>query len=301
MDGNYIPYLKYTEFEVEYTPNHFNTGNDFFINDKNYNNTNVYEYSSKNINYFPDHLSEINNIVPENINYYDNRKIYKNNIFIETKDINPQNNNNLYITQNIHLNDINYQKYLLNIKSDSDDNSLKKENKKNNSQNKNILNNEIYNIIQIYEAPPLELTPISENEKNESIEKRNPPKYYRKRKIYSLEDNSEIKRKNKLFDLDFNELEKISKKYDSKEFENNLFIRAIKSSNSKNKTKIQNKNQVNNENKKEKNYLKYLTKDDTKVKSEPIINDINNDNNNNNKNKDYHINTTINYKKIYEN
>ena len=37
------------------------------------------------------------------------------------------------------------------------------------------------NIIQIYEAPPLELTPIMEIEKNE--EKRKPPKYYRKKII----------------------------------------------------------------------------------------------------------------------
>ena len=301
MDRNYIPYLKYNEFEMDFTPNHFNTGSDFFINEKN---EKINESNSQNINYYPDHLSEYNYIIPENINFFDNRKIYKNNIFIESKDLSPH-NSFLLKTKNIHLDDMNYQKYLLNIKSNNDEDSLEKRiNKKNKSQNKNISNNEEYNIIQIYEAPPLELTPISENEKTESIERRKPPKYYRKKKIYTLEDDVETKRKNKLFDLDFNELEKISKKFDSKEHENNLFIKAIKSSNSKNKKRII-ENRENNENKKEKKE-NILTKEpqikiETKINDNIIdnINENNSDSNNNNNNskKNYHINTTINYKK----
>lgn len=31
MNKNIIPYLKYTEFEDVYKPNHFHTGHDFFI------------------------------------------------------------------------------------------------------------------------------------------------------------------------------------------------------------------------------------------------------------------------------
>ena len=207
MNRKYIPYLRYNEFEDEYTPNHYHTGNDFFTIDKTYN---IYESNKKNANYCPEHVSEFNQIIPENMNYLDNRKIFKNNIFIETKDLSAQNNNFLYTSKQIHLDDMNYQKYLLNVKNENS--NRKKMNKKNNSQNKNLTNSETYNIIQIYEAPPLELTPISENEKNESIEKRKPPKYFRKKKIYSLEDNKpEVKNKTKLFDLDFNELEKMLK------------------------------------------------------------------------------------------
>ena len=176
MSRKFIPSLRYNEFEDEYTPNHYHTGNDFFTIDKTYN---IYEPSNKKAKYYQDHVSEFSQIIPENMNYFDNRKIYKNNIFIETKDLSP-NNNFLYTSKHIHLEDMNYQKYLLNIKDENS--NRKKMNKKNNSQNKNNSNSETYNIIQIYEAPPLELTPISENEKNEFLEKRKPPKYFRKKK-----------------------------------------------------------------------------------------------------------------------
>ena len=328
MNRNYIPYLKYNEFEEEFADNHFHTGNDFFTIDKI---DIIYESNKKNIG--PNHVSEINHIIPENVNYFDNRKIYKNNIFIETKELTPQNNNFLYSSKNIHLDDDrNYQKYLLNIK-DGNNSNKKKLNKKNNSQNK-IANLETYNIIQIYEAPPLELTPISENEKNESIEKRKPPKYFRKKKIYTLEEtNTESKNKTKLFDLDYNELEKISQKFDSKEHENNPFLRAIKSSNSKNKkrlyeskdntenninTKVKEKDKDNKDKDKDKdkdkenekpkkNYSRYLTKE-LKPKTELKINDnitnnikTTNNTNNNTNNNNLSINTNINYKKYIKN
>ena len=157
MNPNYIPYLKNNEFQEEYAPNHFHTGNDFFTIEKT---NDIYESNNKNI--YPNHISEKNHIVPKKVKYFDNRNIYKNNIFIETKELTPQNNNFLFSSKNIHLDDMNYQKYLLNIKDDYNNSNKKKLNKKNNSQNK-IANLETYNIIQIYEAPPLELTPISEN------------------------------------------------------------------------------------------------------------------------------------------
>ena len=270
MNRNYIPYLRFNQFEDDdYPPSHFNTGNDFFTIDKSYNTFD----SNNNISYYQDNNSEFNHIIPQNMNYFDNRKIYKNNIFIETKDLSSQ-NNFVYSSKNIHFDDRNYQKYLLNIKNESN-NRKKIINKKNNSQNKNTSNSETYNIIQIYEAPPLELTPISENEKNESIEKRKPPKYYRKKIIYTLEDKTENKPKNKLFDLDFNELEKISKKFESKEHENDRFLKAIKSSNSKNK-KILNENREEKEvkNQKEKNYQRFLTKDINEKKDSKLNDSI---------------------------
>ena len=302
MNDNYIPYLKYNEFGEEYTFNHYHTGNDFFTIDKNSN------------KYYPDHLSELNQIIPEDINLFDNRNIYKNNIFLETKELTPQ-NNFVYSSKNIHLEDMDYKKYLLNIK---DENTHRKRsiNKKNNSQNKITKNLETFDIIQIYEAPPLELTPISENEKNESIEIKKKPKYYRKKKIYSLEDNNiEIKSKNKLFDLDFNELEKISKKFESKEHENNPFLRAIKSSNSKNKKKVlesKDSTEIKDSKKEklekekiekekiekekiEKNYVKYFSKESiVKPQLKKSDNIINNKNIKINNNMNININSSIN-------
>jgi len=262
MQKNYIPYLKSNEFEEEFTPNHFHTGNDFFTIQKSYN---IYDSNRKNMNYYHEHSSDFNQIIPLDMNYIDDGRIYKNNNFLETKDLS-SNNNFLYSSKNIHLDDMNYQKYILNINNENNNSKIKRINKKNNSQNKNISNTETYNIIQIYEAPPLELTPISENEKNESEEIRKPPKYYRKKKIYSLEDSKECK--NKLFDLDYNELEKIRKKYENKNqnYNYNTFLKNTKLNNSKSKKK----NTDENEEKTEKNYLKFFKKFETKISDSAI-------------------------------
>ena len=62
---------------------------------------------------------------------------------------------------NIHFNDINYKKYVINLKNDDGYHSgFKRIKKKNYSLNKNIITPDTYNVIQIYEAPPLELNPI---------------------------------------------------------------------------------------------------------------------------------------------
>ena len=266
MHINYIPYLKSNEFEEVYTPKHFHTGNDFFTIQRS---KNIYDSTRKYLNYNDDNSSEFSHIIPQNTNFFDSRKKYTNNYFLETKELSP-NHNCFYSSKNIFLDDMHYQKYLLHLNIEGSNSKIKKINKKNNSQNKNVSNQQTYNIIQIYEAPPLELTPISENEKNEFEIKRKPPKYYRKKKIYSLEDKKE--NKNKLFDLDYNELEKIRKKYENKNLDSNCnynnFLKHTKLTNSKPK------NKTNNESveKKEKNYLRYLSKDD---KNEVKISDNN--------------------------
>ena len=47
MNRNYLPYLKCSEFEDEYNSNYFNTENEFFEIQKNYNS---YESNQKNHN-----------------------------------------------------------------------------------------------------------------------------------------------------------------------------------------------------------------------------------------------------------
>ena len=42
------------------------------------------------------------------MNLFDNRNIYKNNIFLETKELTPQ-NNFVYSSKNIHLEDMHYK------------------------------------------------------------------------------------------------------------------------------------------------------------------------------------------------
>ena len=245
MHKNYIPYLKYNEFEEIYTPNHFHTGNDFFTIQRS---NNIFDSTRKNSNYYDGNSSENCHIILQNSNYFDNGEIYKNNNFLETKELSP-NNNFLYSSKNIHFDDMPYQKYILHLNTEESNSKIKKINKKNKSQNKNVSNHE-YNIIQIYEAPPLELTPISEIEKNEFEVKRKPPKYYRKKKIYSLEDNKENKN-NKLFDLDYNELEKIRKKYENKNLDSNYnynnFLKHTKLTNSKPKNKTNNVSIMNDD------------------------------------------------------
>ena len=255
MHKNYIPYLKYNEFEEIYTPNHFHTGNDFFTIQRS---NNIFDSTQKNANCYDGNSSEYRHIIPQNTNFFDNRKIYENNNFLETKELSP-NNNFLFSSKNIHFDDMPYQKYILHLNTEGSNSTIKKINKKNKSQNKNVSNHE-YNIIQIYEAPPLELTPISEIEKNEFEEKRKPPKYYRKKKIYSLEDNKENKN-NKLFDLDYNELEKIRKKYENKNLDSNYnynnFLKHTKLTNSKPKNKTNNESRE----KKDNIYFRNLTTD----------------------------------------
>ena len=101
MNKNIIPYLKYTEFEDVYKPNHFHTGHDFFIFPKNYS---FYDSTKKNISYFPNHISEYNQIIPEydinNISYIENKRSFNNNILSETRELSPINNNNFLYTKN---------------------------------------------------------------------------------------------------------------------------------------------------------------------------------------------------------
>ena len=283
MNKNIIPYLKYTEFEDVYKPNHFHTGHDFFIFPKNYS---FYDSTKKNISYFPNHISEYNKIIPEydinNISYIENKRSFNNNILSETRELSPINNNNfLYTSKSIYLDDIHYQKYMLNLKNDNNSNSNSKAkkviNKKNNSLNKNQ-NAETYSIIQIYEAPPLELTPIEENEKEASNDKRRKPKYYRKKTIYTLENNFASKNKidDKFINLNYSILDSS---------QDNILLKSIKSNTSKTKKRIfDNKEESNNKDEEkethkiEKSYFKYITKD-KKENTEPSFIESNSNNN----------------------
>ena len=283
MNKNIIPYLKYTEFEDVYKPNHFHTGHNFFIYPKNYN---LYESTKKNISYFPNHISEYNQIIPEydtnNISYIESKRSFNNKMPSEARELSPVNNNNfLYTSKSIYLDDIHYQKYMLNLKNESNSNSNSKVkkviNKKNNSQTKNQ-NSETYSIIQIYEAPPLELTPIEENEKDASNEKRKKPKYYRKKTIYTLENNYPSKSKidEKFINLNYSVLDSS---------QDNILLKSIKSNTSKTKKRIfdskeefNNKNNESETHKIEKSYFKYITKD-KKEKTEPSLIESNNNSN----------------------
>ena len=114
----------------------------------------------------------------------------------------------------------------------------------------------MYNIIQIYEAPPLELTPIMEIEKYE--EKRKPPKYYRKKIIYSLEEENE---KNNEKEHNINEKRNNFYKYKN----NNAMLRKTKLSNSKINEEIINNNMDKTKAEKdEKKYLNYSVKENNK-------------------------------------
>ena len=282
MNKNIIPYLKYTEFEDVYKPNHFHTGHDFFIFPKNYS---YYESNKKNISYFPNHISEYNQIIPEydlnNVSYIESKRSFNNNnIFSETRELSPINNNNfLYTSKSIYLDDIHYQKYMHNLKNDNNSNSNSKAkkviNKKNNSQSK-YPNSETYSIIQIYEAPPLELTPIEENEKDTSNENRKKPKYYRKKTIYSLENNFESKSKldDKFINLNYSILDSS---------QDNILLKSIKSNASKtkkrifdNKEEFSNKNDEKETHKIEKSYFKYITKDKKEKTESSLIESSNN-------------------------
>ena len=187
MNRNYTPYLKFCEFDDDYKSCHFNTENEFFEIQSNYNSN---ESSRKNYkNNYKRHLSEYEEIIPQEYFTNENETIYSNDIFIDKRGLTGKKSIGRSLN-NIHFNDINYRKYISNLKNEGSSRSKsKKMNKKNNSKNKNICNYETYNIIQIYEAPPLELTPIMEIEKYE--QRRKPPKYYRKKTIYSLEDENE--------------------------------------------------------------------------------------------------------------
>ena len=200
MHRNYLPYLKCSEFEDEYKSNYFNTENEFFEIQKNYNS---HETTNKNYNSNSKiHLSEYEEIIPQENMENDTETIFSNNIIPEKNCFTGRKHNFGYSLKNIHFNDINYRKYISNLKTEGNQSKSRKVNKKNNILNKNVPNFETYNIIQIYEAPPLELSPIMEVEKIE--ERRKPPKYYRKKIIYSLEDENEKNNEDNITDTKLN-------------------------------------------------------------------------------------------------
>ena len=275
MHNSIIPYLDYSEYEDTYRPNHSNTGNNFYVVPKS---LNLQESLKKNTSYYGKHISEFDHINPEydlNITYFNNKSNYYNLINSETKEILSNNRNNFIFTSNsIYLDDINYKKYMYNLKNGNNNGKTKKSiNKKNNSQKKSS-NYDYYNIIQIYEAPPLELTPIEEKENDNSIYEKKKPKFYRKKKIYSLEDNNiNNKFENKFINLNYSLLDNSSQE--------NILLKSLKSNNnSKNKKRIIDKN----DNKKEKyknennnNNIKYLI-NEPKTKTKNILNENNSNN-----------------------
>ena len=251
MNRNYTPYLKFSEFEVDFKSCHYNTENAFFEIQNNYHPGELPNKNYKNI--IKRHLSEYEAMIPQD-NFDNNGNEYNNTIFLEKRDFSGAKKNFRYSLNNIHFNNTNYKKYITFLKNEHNYHSKpKRANKKSNSKNKNIVSPETYNIIQIYEAPPLELTPIMEVEKNEV--KRKPPKYYRKKIIYSLEDENE---KNNDNDNNMNEKRNNFFKYKN----NNAILRKTKLSNSKINEEIMNDNlDKTKEEKDEKKILKYSVKE----------------------------------------
>ena len=158
MDRNYNPNLKFSEFEEDNKTSNFNTQDEFFIFQNNYNlhGTSNKKYINKR------HHSEYEEIIPQDCFDNDNNTIFSSNNFYENRGLSSYKKNFIYNLNNLHFNDINYRKYLSNLKNESSSSKSKRIHKKNNSVNKYNLNIDTYNIIQIYEAPPLELTPILE-------------------------------------------------------------------------------------------------------------------------------------------
>ena len=278
MNRNYTPYLKFSEFDDDYKSCHFNTENEIFEIQNNYNS---YESSHKNYKYnYKRHLSENEEIIHQE--YFSNEKetIFSNDIFLDKRGLTGKKNYRRSLN-NIHFNDINYRKYVSNLKNEGNSRSKsKKMNKKNNSKNKNISNFQTYNIIQIYEAPPLELTPIMEIEKYE--QRRKPPKYYRKKIIYSIVDEKEkINEENNDNNNDI--------KINYLKYKNSSLLRRSKLSNSKINKEIVNEDENNanyNSNREKGNgkyYLKFLTKEN-KTKNEMTNNE---DTSSLNKRKDF--------------
>ena len=270
MNRNYAPYLRYSDFEDENNLNYYNTDEDFYIIQKDYNSCGL---PNKNNN-FKRHNSEYEQMIFRD--YFDDNN-FNNNLAMQKKELSETKRNLNNNSDNIFLNDMNYRKYISNIKVEGNHSKSKRSNKRNNSQNKNISNFETYNIIQIYEAPPLELTPIMEIEKFE--EKKKPPKYYRKSTIYSLEEENENEEDN----LSKNEIIYSKNK-------NSSFLRRSKLSNSQINKQILNnsleKFNDKNSNKGEndsKNYQKYINKGNN-IKLEAIINNNNNKPNNSQRN-----------------
>jgi len=259
MNRNYTPYLKFCEFDDDYKSCHFNTENEFFEIQSNYNSNESSHKNYKNNN--KRHLSEYEEIIPQEYFSNENQTIFSNDLFIDQRGLTGKKNLGRSLN-NIHFNDINYRKYISNLKNEGSSRSKSKKMKKSKSKNKNIPNYEAYNIIQIYEAPPLELTPIMEIEKYE--ERRKPPKYYRKKTIYSLEDENE---KNNEENNDNNSI-----KINYLKYKNSSLLRRSKLSNSKINKEILNENDNNNYNSNRekdngKYYLKFLTKEN-KTKNE---------------------------------
>jgi hypothetical protein len=296
MNRKYAQSLKFSELENDIKFGHFNTDEDFYDFQNNYN---AFETSKKNYKItVKRHLSEYEEIIPPENFQNEYRTEYNNTIFLEKKDLSSAKKYFGYSSNNIHFDDVNYQKYIVNLRNeDSYNNRTKRTNKKNYSQNKNIITPDTYNIIQIYEAPPLELTPIMEIEKSE--EKRKPPKYFRKRIIYSLEEeneknnennninnenrnnyykfkNSNIIKKNKL--RNYNSIEEISNDYSEKIKEEKNDKIYLKYSTKENKKNLENKKTDEiNKNYKRKDYSKYIKYEKDNInKSKESNNSLNN-------------------------
>ena len=269
MDRNYNPNLKFSEFEEDNKTSNFKAHDEFFIFQNNYNShgTSNKKYINKR------HHSEYEEIIPQDCFDNDNNTIFSSNNFYENRGLSSYKKNFIYNLNNLHFNDINYRKYLSNLKNESSSSKSKRIHKKNNSVNKYNLNIDTYNIIQIYEAPPLELTPILEIEK--VVGKRRPPKYYRKKTIYTLEDENEKNSDN----ISNNNININHSKYNN----NTTFLRRSKLSNYKVDKKISNDN-IKKE-KKEEDNQNNLKNDDEKCE--------------NKKDEDISCHNKINYYKKY--
>ena len=250
MNRNYAQSLKFSELEEDIKFGHFNTDEEFFDFHNNYNS---FETSNKKHKIKAKrHLSEYEEIIPQENFENDFRTEYNNTIFMEKKNLSNAKKYFGYSLNNIHFNDINYKKYVINLKNDDGYHSrFKRIKKKNYSLNKNIITPDTYNVIQIYEAPPLELTPIMEIEKSE--EKRKPPKYYRKKIIYSLEEENE--KNNDISNDIMNEKKNFDYKF---KFKNSNVIRKNKLSNHKINELTSNNNSDNTKDEKnDKIYTQY--------------------------------------------
>ena len=246
MNRNYTPYLKNIEFEDDTKYSHYKTENEFFEIQRKYNST-----ESFNKNNVKRHLSENEELIPQDYFNDDIDNMYNNTIFFDKREFTTAKKNIGYNSNNIHFNNANYRKYISNLKNEGIYHSKPKKNsKKNISQNKNLLSPETYNIIQIYEAPPLELTPIMEVEKSDI--KRRPPRYYRKKIIYSLEEDNETTNSNV---LNIN-----SNNYAN--YKINSSLRKNKFSNSKINNEILNDSLESVKNIKNNDYLKFKAKEE---------------------------------------
>jgi hypothetical protein len=152
--------------------NHFKTEDNFFISPKN---VHFFDSNKKNYKKFS-----------ENGLYFsqDNTSYVSSDNKSEILMIPRVNNNFLFTSENLNSSNKSV-KGINNLIINSNQKSKKNVNKGYLSKNKGI------EIIQIYEPPELELHPIQENDTDEILIKRNPPKHYRKKIIYQLENDEE--------------------------------------------------------------------------------------------------------------